>query len=150
MFATRQYKSIPLGFSVLCAVLIGVLCLLALPHALLAEDYGESLLDIAPPELMQKEAPFTKEELARYLADYETAKSMSDTEADKFFTAQGWRGERLIYITVKIALGLDALQNGDSSQLLQDAPKAIRPTPAEQKIIKAHKAEIEKIFVTGH
>ena len=88
--------------------------------------------------------------LARYLADYKTAKPMTDTEADKFFSAQGWSEERLIYITVKIAVGLDVLQNGDNSPLLQNVPKIMFPTKAERKLIKAHSAEIEEIFIVGH
>lgn len=134
---------------VLCVGLFWSSALLARPVAALAEDYGESLLDIAPVELMQKEAPFTDEELARYLADYETAKGMADTEANKFFADRGWRNERLIYITVKIALGLEDLQSGESSSL-KDVPKALQPTKTEQKIIKAHAAEIEKIFIVEH
>ena len=134
---------------VMCVGLFWSAALLARPAAAQAEDYGESLLDIAPVELMQKEAPFTDEELARYLADYETAKAMADTEANKFFADRGWRNERLIYITVKIALGLEGLQSGDSSSL-KDVPKALHPTKTEQKIIKAHAAEIEKIFIVEH
>ena len=134
---------------VLCAGLLWNTALLARPDTSLAEEYGQSLLDIAPVELMQKEAPFTDEELARYLADYETAKAMTDTEADKFFADRGWRNERLVYITVKIALGLEDLQSGGSSPL-KDVPKALRPTKAERKIIKARAAEIEKIFIVEH
>ena len=74
---------------------------------------------------------------------------MADTEANKFFADRGWRNERLIYITVKIALGLEGLQSGDSSSL-KDVPKALHPTKTEQKIIKAHAAEIEKIFIVEH
>ena len=148
MFALRRHM-LNFYIPVLCAGLFWSAVLMARPDAALAEEYGESLLDIAPVELMQKEAPFTDEELARYLADYETAKAMTDTEANKFFVDRGWRNERLIYITVKIALGLEDLQSGDSSPL-KDVPKALRPTKAEQKIIKARAAEIEKIFIVEH
>lgn len=134
---------------ILCAGLFWGAAMLALSDAALAEEYGESLLDIAPVELMQKEAPFTDEELVRYLADYEAAKAMTDTEANKFFADRGWRNERLIYITVKIALGLEALQSSESSPL-KDVPEALRPTKAERKIIKTHAAEIEKIFIVEH
>ena len=115
-----------------------------------AEEYGESLFDIVPPELMDKEAPFTEQELAQYLADYQTAKPMTDTEADKFFVSRGWREERLIYITVKVAVGLDALQSGETSALQQNVPKNMRPTKAERKIIRAQQQEIEKVFIVGH
>ena len=148
MFGLRR-SALSLYIPVLCVGLLWGAALLAYPPLALAEEYGESLLDIAPVELMQKEAPFTDEELVRYLADYETAKTMTDTEADKFFAGQGWRNERLIYITVKIALGLEDLQSGESSPL-KDAPEALRPTRAEQKIIKTHAAEIEKIFIVEH
>ena len=134
---------------ILCAGLFWGAAMLALSDAALAEEYGESLLDIAPVERMHKEAPFTDEELVRYLADYEAAKAMTDTEANKFFADRGWRNERLIYITVKIALGLEALQSSESSPL-KDVPEALRPTKAERKIIKTHAAEIEKIFIVEH
>lgn len=136
--------------SLLCAGVIGAIILLARPGTARADDYGESLLDIVPPELMEKEAPFTEQELARYLADYQAAKPMNDIEADKFFVSQGWSEERLIYITIKIAVGLDMLQNGDNSPLLQNVPKSMRPNKAERKLIKAHRAEIEDIFIVGH
>lgn len=150
MFALRQYKLNRCCVSLFCAAIIGAVLFWARPGPAWAEDYGESLLDIVPPELMEKEIPFTEEELARYLADYETAKPMTDTEADKFFIKQGWSEERLIYITVKIAIGLDVLQNGDNSPLLQNVPKVMLPTKAERKLIKAHSAEIEEIFIVGH
>ena len=150
MFALRKYILRRCCISLFCAAIIGAGLFWTCPGPAWSEDYGESLLDIVPPELMEKEIPFTNEELARYLADYETAKPMSDTEADKFFTKQGWSEERLIYITVKIAVGLDVLQNGDNSPLLQNVPKVMFPTKAERKLIKAHSAEIEEIFVVGH
>lgn len=146
----RRHKISRYCLSLFCVGIIGAIMLLARPGAVLAEDYGESLLDIVPPELMEKETPFTEQELTRYLADYKTAKPMSDTEADKFFVNQGWSEERLIYITVKIAVGLDVLQNGDNSQLLQNVPKAMLPTKAERKLIKNHRDEIENIFIVGH
>ena len=150
MLALRQYKLRRCCISLFCAAIIGAFFWGAHPDPAWSEDYGESLLDIVPPELMEKEIPFTEEELARYLADYKTAKPMTDTEADKFFSAQGWSEERLIYITVKIAVGLDVLQNGDNSPLLQNVPKIMFPTKAERKLIKAHSAEIEEIFIVGH
>ena len=150
MVALRQYKLRRCCLTLLCTAVICAGLLAARPSPAWSEDYGESLLDIVPPELMEKEIPFTAEELARYLADYETAKPMSDTEADKFFRKQGWSEERLIYITVKIAVGLDVLQNGDNSPLLQNVPRVMFPTKAERKLIKAHSAEIEEIFIVGH
>ena len=148
MLGLRRYM-LNFYIPVLCAGLFWSAALLARPEAALAEGYGESLLDIAPVELMQKEAPFTDEELGRYLADYEAAKAMTDTEANKFFADQGWRNERLIYITVKIALGLEELQSSEPAPL-KDVPEALRPTKVERKIIKAHAAEIEKIFIVEH
>ena len=148
MFHWRQWVS---GFYavVFCAGLLWAAVLLGCPGVALAEEYGESLLDIAPLELMQKEAPFTDEELVRYLADYKAARAMTDTEAGEYFASRGWRDARLVYITVKIALGLEALQGGGSSSL-KDIPKDLRPTKAEQKLIKSHAAEIEKIFIVEH
>ena len=134
---------------VMCVGLFWSAALLARPAAAQAEDYGESLLDIAPLELMQKETPFTDEELVRYLADYKAAKAMDDTEAGEYFASRGWRDERLVYITVKIALGLEALQS-DGASPFKDVPKDLRPTKAEQKLIKSHAAEIEKIFIVEH
>ena len=148
MFHWRQWIS---GFSavVFCVGLLWAAVLLGRPGAALAEEYGESLLDIAPLELMQKETPFTDEELVRYLADYKAAKAMDDTEAGEYFASRGWRYERLVYITVKIALGLEALQS-DGASPFKDVPKDLRPTKAEQKLIKSHAAEIEKIFIVEH
>ena len=139
-----------LSFPFMAAVsLVGALLLSPLAAFGQAGGFGESLLDIAPPEIMQGEPAFTEDEFARYLADYRKARDMSDVEADEFFTAQGWSAKRLIYITVKTALGFDAIQNSSTSSSLE-VPKIMRPTPEEQKIIEAHAQEVERIFVVEH
>lgn len=149
MFSARFWKGIKFCPAAVC---LGLFCaaVVFLSGRALAQDYGESLLDIAPVDLMRKEAPFAEEELARYLADYGAAKSMSDTEAEKFFKDKGWTDQRLIYLTVKIALGLETLQQGPSSPLLKNVPKELLPTKAERKVIEKHRAEIEKILVQEH
>ncbi len=150
MFSARFWKgvkfcSVPAGLGMLFVALSFILL-----DKAFAQDYGESLLDIAPVELMRKEAPFDDAEVSRYLADYDAAKSMSDTEAEKLFKDKGWTDQRLIYLTVKIALGLEYLQQGPSSKLLKNVPKELLPTKAERKVIEKRRAEIEKILVQEH
>ncbi len=150
MFSARFWKGV--NFCRLGACL-GMLCAalsFSLSDNAFAQDYGESLLDIAPVDLMRKEAPFAEAEMSRYLADYGAAKNMSDAEAEKFFKDKGWSDRRLIYLTVKIALGLEDLQRGPSSELLKNVPKELLPTKAERKVIEKHRAEIERILVQEH
>ena len=150
MFFRRAWRPVGLYFPQLCAGLLCAAALCVLPGKSLAEEYGESLLDIAPADMMRKEVPFTDAEVLRYLDDYGAAKRMSDTEAEKFFKDRGWSDQRLIYLTVKIALGLESLQNGPSSSLLKNVPKELLPTKAERKIIEKHRPEIETVMMQEH
>lgn len=150
MFFRRVWEPGRLYFPQLCAGLLCAAALWALPGRSLADEYGESLLDIAPVELMRNEVPFTDAEVLRYLADYGAAKSMTDTEAGKFFADKGWTDTRLVYLTVKIALGLEELQRDPSAPLLKGVPKELLPTKAERKIIEKRRAEIEKVMLQEH
>ena len=146
---SQKYSFFSIALVLFGLVLFG--WLLLYPFSALGQsgEFGESLLDIAPPEIMQDEPAFTEQEFVRYLTDYGQAKDMGDKEADEFFTARGWSAKRLIYITVKTAIGFDATQNHSSSSPL-DVPRVMLPTPDEQKIIEAHVQEIGKIFVVEH
>ena len=100
-----------------------------------------------PKVIFANQAPFTENELTKFITDYAKAKNIGDNEAAvKYLSEEGWEGSRFMYLAAKVGLTHEVIKRGGTKEVINQLPKEARPQKGELELVKKHKAEIEKLY----
>ena len=77
-----------------------------------------------PRVIFANQAPFTENELTKFITDYAKARTIGDNEAAvKYLSEEGWEGSRFMYLAAKVGLTHEVLKRGGTKK------KSKNPTP---------------------
>ena len=100
-----------------------------------------------PRVIFANQAPFTENELTKFITDYAKARTIGDNEAAvKYLSEEGWEGSRFMYLAAKVGLTHEVLKRGGTKDVINQLPKEARPQKGELELVKKHKAEVEKLY----